>query len=206
MAHAQATELDSENAGGGGSGSAAASDVVTIGAAGDVTDWTLTKQPGTNNRLLLKKGNSVMAVFDPTAQKAIQLCPTGSTAGRSVSIETWNALNGVVAGVMMSGAALGENERLILIAGDDFAAGKGVTIQAYDAGAGLARQGLTYDNSAGFPVLKLQANGGTISVFGATGTGQATFGAATAGGVYTAAEATMLQKCYDLLRGVGFGT
>ena len=45
-----------------------------------------------------------------------------------------------------------------------------------------------------------------FSVFGATGGGQQTMGAAVAGGTYGATEQAMLQTVYDVVRFFGFGT
>jgi len=50
------------------------------------------------------------------------------------------------------------------------------------------------------------ANTQKLGFYGATPVVQRTFGAATAGGSYGATEQTMLQKCYDALRTLGFGS
>lgn len=50
------------------------------------------------------------------------------------------------------------------------------------------------------------ASGQKIGFLGATPVARQTFGAATAGGTYAAAEQAMLQKCYDALRAFGLGS
>lgn len=71
----------------------------------------------------------------------------------------------------------------------------------------MARFRLTDSGGDRIP-LEMAANGSAplIGFLGATAIVRQTFGAATAGGTYTANEQTMLQKCYDAFRNFGLGT
>lgn len=185
-------------------GGAAASNTVTMGTAADATDWAWVKEPGTNNRLVLKKGSIYYASFDPTLTPKFIWAPLGDLADRTLSIEAQTAGSGWKTGVRIRGTGLTSGGRLILAAGSGLGAGEGVCVQAYNAAAGLVRTVIDTANAAAEPTLSLCEDGAQIfKIFGATGTVQGTGGAATAGATWDATSQLMVQKMYDWLRAWG---
>lgn len=185
----------------GGAASPVASDTVTVGAAGDATDWSWRKITATNNRLELRKGTTIYAVFDPTSTfTKIGLYPQGD-GNVGLRVNNWGAAGDTVDGLCVNADVLSPSNALVFMPDLSGAAGKKLQIAAYNGSAW--KVGFEIAHASGTATVKL-AQGTNLSFFGGAGTGQATMGAATADGGGT--TQTMVQTMWDWLRAAGAGT